>query len=87
MGTELITKQLKTVLEQGAYLFPALSFSTHSTIPKNDIQDIRLQNGMYTLSFSNNETEINYDINLQYDMKLLVKWNSQEKLLSVKEEL
>lgn len=57
------------------------------TISKNDIQDIRLQNGMYTLTFSNNETEINYDINLQYDMKLLVKWNSQEKLLSVKEEL
>lgn len=57
------------------------------TISKNDIQDIRLQNGIYTLSFSNNEAEISYDIKLQYDMKLLATWNSQEKNLTVKEEL
>ena len=54
---------------------------------KNDIQDISLQNGIYTLSFSNNEAEISYDIKLQYDMKLLATWNTQEKNLTVKEEL
>lgn len=56
-------------------------------IDKNDIKDIRLQSGVYELVINNSSQKIKHSINLQYNMSIVVSWNSNEDKLSVREEL
>ena len=56
-------------------------------IDKNEIKDIGLKNGVYELIISNSSKKIKHSINLQYNMNIVITWDSNQENLSVREEL
>lgn len=56
-------------------------------INKNDSKDIQLEKNRYDIIFRNGASELNYSINLKYNMNLIVSWNCESQKLEVREEL
>lgn len=56
-------------------------------IDKNDSKDIQLKSKTYTIKAKNEITETKYDINLNYNMNIVVCWDNLKQKLTIKEEM
>lgn len=56
-------------------------------IEKNDTKDIRVKGGCVQLLIKNSTREMEYIINLQYNMDIVVRWDCDSETLTVEEEL
>lgn len=56
-------------------------------IEKNDTKDIRVKGGCVQLLIKNSTREMEYIINLQYNMDIIVRWDCDSETLTVEEEL
>ena len=55
-------------------------------IDKNNEKEIKLKNGKYNLSITNGIRKIQHFLDLRYDMKIVISWDSDNETISVREE-